>query len=210
MMTCARTLAVLIALSSISWAFVSHAAPPPAPAYGDAFKGLYNQSAAAVPVDAPVTVQAPLAIIFSDNFELWFQHVKATVAYWADIVPSSLTNNVVLADTDPNFLSGRVLEMLKKRFSGSEYVKDFTQAVATGKKGAIVVDVLPKPMAPYGDRTTKFDITCYFFDAGMNPVSRMSGHGERRVPFGAADGGVQVAVDGALKELDAKIGKLVR
>lgn len=202
-----RRLALLIALS---WACASQGAPPPAPTYGDAFKGLYNQSAAAVPVDVPVTVQEPLAIIFSDNFELWFQHVKATVAYWAGIVPSSLTNNVVLADTDPNFLSGRVLEMLKKRFPGAEYVKDFPQAVASGKKGAIVVDVLPKPMAPYGDRTTKFDITCYFFDAGMNPVSRMSGHGERRVPFGAADGGVQVAVDGALKELDARMSQLVR
>jgi len=206
-MTVARTLAVLLALS---WACVSHAAPPPAPTYGDAFKGLYNQSAAAVPVDVPLTVQEPLAIIFSDNFELWFKSVKDTTAYWASIVPSSLTNNVVLADTDPNFLSGRVLEMLKKRFPGSEYVKDFTHAVASGKKGAIVVDVLPKPMAPYGERTTKFDITCYFFDAGMNPVSRISGHGERRVPFGAADGGVQVAVDAALKELDAKLSKLVR
>jgi hypothetical protein len=207
MMNSSRTLAALIGLM---WALVSHGAPPPAPTYGDAFKGLYNQSAAAVPVDAPVTVQEPLAIIFSDNFELWFQHVKATTAYWASIVPSSLTNNVVIADTDPNFLGGRVLEMLKRRFPGSEYLKDFRQAVASGKKGAIVVDVLPIPMQPYGDRTTKFDITCYFFDAGMNPVSRISGHGERRVPFGAADGGVQVAVDGALKELDAKMSKLVR
>ena len=69
------------ALIALSWALASHAAGPPAPAWGDAFKGLYNQSAAAVPVDAPVTVQEPLAIIFSDNIELWFQWVKDTTAY---------------------------------------------------------------------------------------------------------------------------------
>jgi hypothetical protein len=199
----------LAALISCSWVLVSHAAGPLEPTYGDAFKGLYNQSAAAVPVEAPVTVQPPLAILFSDNVELWFQYVKSANAYWATIVPSSLTNNVVLADTDPNFLGGRVLAMLKRHFPTGEYVKDFKEAVASGKTGAIVVDVLPKGMQPYGDRTTKFDITLYFFDANMSPVSRMSGHGERRVPFGAADAGVQVAVDGALQELDKKLDKLV-
>jgi hypothetical protein len=183
---------------------------PPPPTYGDAFKGLFNQSSASVPADAQVTVQQPLGIIFSDNVETWFDYVKRTSAYWATVVPSSLTNTVVLADTDPNFVGGRVLAMLKRRFPNSEYVKDFAQAVASGKKGAIVVDVLPKPMQPYGDRTTKFDISLYFFDAGMNPVSRMSGHGERYVPMGAGDAGIQAAVDGALSQLETKVDALVR
>jgi hypothetical protein len=198
----------IVAAASLVLAGCAGTGPPP-PTYGDAFKGIYNQSAAAVTADAPVTVQQPLAILFSENVEAWFQHVKNTVAYWASVVPSSLTNTVVLADSDPNFVGGRVLAMLKRHYPGSEYVKDFRQTVASGKKGAILVDVLPKSMEPYGDRTTKFDITLYFFDANMNPVSRISGHGERYVPFGAADGGVQVAVDGALEQLDTKLNKLV-
>ena len=182
---------------------------PPAPEYGDAFSGLYNQSSTSVPSDVPVTVQQPVAIIFSDNFEKWFKYVKDSTEYWASVVPAALTNTVVRADTDPNFLSGRVLELVKRHFPNSEYVKDFGQAVAKGKRSAIVADVLPQPLQPYKDRTTRFDIALYFFDANMNPVSRLAGHGETNIPIGRADAGVQESVDAALAQLDKKIDQLV-
>jgi len=182
--------------------------PPPVPVFSDAFKGIYNQSSASVPADVPVMVQQPVGIIFSDNVEAWFAFIKTTNAYWAGIVPSSLTNDVAVADTDSNYFGGRVLAMLKQHFPNSEVVPDFNQAVAKGKRAVCLVDLKAKPMEPYGDRTTRIDITAYFFDAKMNPVSRLSGHGERSVPFGAGDAGVQVATDGALQQLDAKITAL--
>lgn len=184
-------------------------AGPPPPTYGDAFKGLYNQSAASVPANLPVTIQHPVGIIFDNNMELWFESVKQANDYWASVVPSELTNNVVIADTNPMFLNGRVLENLKRRFSDAQLVKDFPAAVASGKRAVCLVDVVVKPMEPYGDRTTKFDITYYFFDAQMNPVSKISGHGEHHVAFGEATGGVQVSVDAALAELDTKMNALV-
>ena len=185
-------------------------AGPPAPVYGDAFKGLYNQSSASVPQDKPVTLQRPVGIMFSDNVEAYFQHVKDSREYWGKVVPTALTNNVVIADSDPNYFSGRALAMLKRHFPNSEVVKDFNQAVASGKKSVCLIDLQPQVMQPYGDRTTKFDMVAYFFDAKMNPVSRMSGHGEHYVPVGSGDAGIQVSLDEAIRQLDAKIGVLVR
>jgi hypothetical protein len=157
-----------------------------------------------------VAVQQPVAIIFSDNFEKWFGYVKASTEYWDSVIPSALRNNVAAADVDPNFVGGRVLEMLKRHFPRSEYVKDFQQAVASAKKSAIVADVLPQPMQPWKDHTTRFDITLYFFDASMNPVSRISGHGEAHIPVGRADPGVQESVDKALAQLETKMNQVVR
>jgi hypothetical protein len=116
---------------------------------------------------------------------------------------------VAEADGDPNYISGRVLEVLKKRFPDSAYTKDFGQAVASGKRSAVIVDILPQPMKPWEDHTTRFDVTLYFFDAQMNPVSRISGHGETHIPLGRANAGIQESVDAALAQLDGKIDKLV-
>ena len=182
---------------------------PPPPVYGDAFKGLYNRSAASVPADVSVTLQHPVGIILNDNVEVYFQWVKSQREYWAGVVPASLTNDIANADADPAFVSGRVLEMLKRHFPEAQAVKDFPAAVAAGKKAVVLVDILPRIMTP-GERTTKFDIVYYFFDSKMNPVSKMSGHGEQYRPFGAADGGIQYTVDPALAELDRKIASLLR
>ena len=181
---------------------------PPQPTYGDAFTGLYNQSSTAVPADAPVTVRQPVAIIFSNNVEKWFRFVKDNNAYWASVVPSSLTNTAAVADADPNFVGGRVLEMLKRRFPNSEYVNDFGKAVASGKRSAVLVDVNARAAEP-GDRTTRIDVALFFFDAQMNPVSRLNGHGEYHAAFGSMTGGIQPSVDAALAELDGKMNRLV-
>jgi hypothetical protein len=202
-----RTLFAIVALATVAGCASSG---PPQPLYGDAFAGLYNQTSASVPSDTAVTVQQPVAIIFSDNFEKWFAYVKATGEYWDSVIPSSLKNNVAAADADPNFLGGRVLEMLKRRFPQSEYVKDFQQAVASRKKSAIVADVLAHPMEPWKDRTTRFDITLYFFDANMNPVSRITGHGETNIPYGRATSGFQESIDKALAQLETKMNQVVR
>jgi hypothetical protein len=97
---------------------------------------------------------------------------------------------------------------LKRHFPNSEVVSDFPQAVSSAKKSVCLIDLQLKPMEPYGDRTTKIDLTAYIFDATMNPVSRVSGHGEHHVPFGAADAGVQTSIDAAVQELDARLSAL--
>lgn len=200
----------LIGLSILCATLAACAGPPPPTYNTDAFKGILNQSAAAVPADVPVTMQHPVGIILGDNFELWFGAVKAANEYWSARVPSALTNTVVQADADPTFLASRVLDALKRRFPEATVVKDFQQAVASGKKGVVLVDVVPKVMEAYGDRTTKFDIAYYFFDAKMNPVSKISGHGEEYRPIGAADAGIQYSVDQAVAQLDQKMTGLVR
>ena len=183
---------------------------PQPPGHVDAFTNLYKQNATTVPADVPVVVQQPVGVIFSDNFESWFKYVSDANAYWSKIVPASLTNTVVQADTHPAFISGRVLDVIKRRFPTAEVVKDFPQAVSSGKKAVILVDLRARPMQPYGDRTTRIGIDFYFFDARMTPVSKISGDGQRNVPFGGADGGVQVAVDGALQQIEARMNAVVR
>jgi hypothetical protein len=200
----------LIAAFGVVSTLVACTGPPPPSYSSDAFKGLYNQSSASVPADAPISVQQPVGIIFSDNVETYFGYIKDSTEYWGQRIPSSLTNNVVLADTDPRYFGGKVLAMLKNRFPSSAVVKDFNEATATGKKAVIVIDLRVKGMEPYGDRTTKYDIDAYFFDARMNPVSKLSGHGEHHVPFASADAGVQTSIDAAVAQLDAKIGTLAR
>ena len=183
---------------------------PQPPGHVDAFTNLYKQNAATVPADVPVVVQQPVGVIFSDNFESWFKYVSDANAYWGKIVPASLTNTVVQADTHPAFVSGRVLEVIKRRFPTAEVVKDFQQAVSSGKKAVILVDLRARPMQPYGDRTTRIGIDFYFFNAQMTPVSKISGDGQRNVPLGGVDGGVQVAVDGALQQIEARMNAVVR
>jgi hypothetical protein len=183
---------------------------PPPPVYSaDAFKGIYNQNSAAVPADRPATMQPPVGIIFSDNVELYLGSVKEAADYWSRVVPESLKNNVVYADGDLAYFAGQTLAMLKSHFPTATVVHDFNEAVSTGKKSVVLIDLHVKMMEPYGDRTTKYDIDAYFFDSSMSPVSRLSGHGEYAVPFASATAGMQRSIDAALQQLSAKISALV-
>ncbi len=182
---------------------------PPLPAYTDAFTGLYNQSATAVPQDVPVTVQRPVAIILSDNVEAYVAWAKKTKEYWAAVVPASLTNEVANADGDPSYIAATVLAMLKRHFPEAQVTRDFNQAVGTGKKAVCLIDIRTVP-APRIGQTTTVDATAYFFDATMTPVAKMSGHGETLVSFGMASSQIQPSTDAAVRQLDAKISALVR
>jgi hypothetical protein len=198
---------ILAALLAVTLA--ACAGPPPPTYNSDAFKGIYNQNAATVPADLPVTVQHPVGIILSDNFEIWFKALKEANDYWGARIPSSLTNTAVQADFDPTFLAGRVLQDLKSHFPEAQQIKDFPSAVASGKKAVVLVDIAPQ----IGQRTpvtNKLDVTYYFFDAKMNPVSKLTGHGEHYVPFGSMTGYFQEIVDQALAQLDGKLRATVR
>jgi hypothetical protein len=199
----------LTAVSFIAASLAGCAGPPP-PNYSDAFKGIYNRNSASVRADVPVSVQQPVGIIFSDNVEAYFGFIKDSNEYWSARIPSSLTNTVVIADTDPRYLGARLLAMLKGHFPNSSVIKDFNQAVATGKRAVIVIDLRMKPMEPYGDRSIKLDLDAYFFDARMNPISKLSGHGEHYVPYASMDAGVQKVINAAVQQLDAKISALAR
>lgn len=184
-------------------------AGPPPPQMVDAFTNIYRGNAAAVPVDAPVTVQPPVGLIFSENVDAHIGAVKDATEYWGKIVPGSLTNTVNLADNNPLYFSGRVLAMLKKRFPDAAPVHDFNEAQQQGKRTVILVD-LRMVYAARSGQTSKMDIDLYFFDAARQPVSRMNGHAEYTIPYPAMHGGMQIMVDKATAELDAKMNALVR
>jgi hypothetical protein len=199
----------LVALFALSLTLAACGSGPPPPTWSDAFKGIYNQSAATVPADAPAVVPQPVGIIFSDNAEAYIDWIKRTGEYWDSVVPAALKNDPAYADADPRYVTGRVLALLKQRFPASETVKSFPQAVSSGKRSVCLVDIRMKPMEPYGDRTTKLDITLYLFDEKMNPVSQLGGHGEHHAAFGEATAGVQQATDQALQQLETKLNTLV-
>lgn len=117
---------------------------------------------------------------------------------------------MVIADTDPTYFSAHRLAMLKRHFPTLQYMHDFPQAVATGKKGVILIGMRMKWMDPYGDRTNRIHADAYFFDRGMNPASKLSGKAEYKVPFASMDGGVQRIIDDAIQQIDTKISALVR
>src|SRR6478672_3204369 len=184
---------------------------PPPPKMVDAFKDVYTRSSAAsVPADAPVAVQAPVGLMFSENVEAHIGAVKDSKEYWGKIVPASLTNTVVIADTDPLYVSAKILELLKRRFPTATPIQDFNEAVQQRKRAVILVDLRMKYMEPYGDRTQKMDIDLYFFDSAMNPVSKMNGHAEYKVPYASMDVGMQKMVNQAIGELDGKMNALLR
>jgi hypothetical protein len=183
---------------------------PPPPKMVDAFKDVYNGNSAAVPVDAPAVAQPPVGLIFSENFEAHIGLVKDSREYWGKIVPASLTNTVVIADTDPLYVSGKVLEMLKRRFPGATPIHDFNEAQQQRMRSVILIDLRMKYMEPYGDRTQKIDIDLYFFGPSMTPVSRLNGHAEHKVPYASMDVGMQKMVNQVIAELDGKMATLVR
>jgi hypothetical protein len=88
-------------------------------------------------------------------------------------------------------------------------VHDFPEAVQSGKRGVILVDLRMKWMEPYGDRTNRMHVDFYFFDTNMNAVSKISGEAEYRPPIGALEGHVQKITDEALQQIDAKMTALV-
>ena len=199
----------LMALAALAVLAAGCTGPPP-PKMVDAFKDVYNGNSAAVPVDAPATVQAPVGLIFSENFEAHIGLVKDSREYWGKVVPASLTNTVVMADTDPLYVSGKVLELMKRRFPGATPIHDFNQAVQQRMRSVIVIDLRMKYMEPYGDRTQKMDIDLYFFGPSMTPVSRLNGHAEYTVPFASMDVGMQRMVNQVIAQLDSKMATLVR
>lgn len=199
----------LLALAGLVLALEACAGPPP-PVQTDAFQGIYKQNSATVPSDVPMTLGQPAGLITSENVERYIGFIRDSNEYWGSVVPTSLTNNVVVADTDPAYFSGRLLAMLKNHFPTLQKVHDFREAVSTGKKGVVLIDLRLKAMEPYGDRTTKVDIIAYFFDAAMNPVSKLSGHGEYKVPYASMDAGLQKSIDAAVQELDGKISTYIR
>jgi hypothetical protein len=183
----------------------------PNPVYSpDAFKGIYNQTSAGVPANAPVTVTAPVGVIFSENVETYMGYIKDNTAYWGERVPASLTNTVAVADNDPIYFAGRTLQLLKNRFPTATKIHDFNEAVSTGKKSVILVDMKYNPMQPHGDRTTRVEIDFYFFNSAMNPVSKISGQGSYRTSVGTFEMGVQKSIDQALAEIQAKMAQVVR
>jgi hypothetical protein len=180
----------------------------PLPTYNDAFKGLYNQSAASVPADVAIRVQHPVGIIVSDNVEAYIAWVGKSTEYWRSVVPTSLTNTTGEADGNPNYIAARLLDMLKRHFPEAEVVHDFPAAVAGGKKAVVLLDTQVVAAGRSGQLTT-VDATTYFFDAQMNPVSKMSGHGEAVAPFPLTTAMIQPSTDAAVSELDQKITALV-
>ncbi len=199
----------LLALLALGAAVAACTGPPPPPLV-DAFTGVYNRSpASAVPSDAPMTLGQPVAFITSDNVEHHIGAIKNANEYWGKVVPSSLTNTVVIADTDPTYFSARLIAMLRRHWPDIQPVHDFREAVAAGRKGVILVDLRFKWMEPYGDRTNKIDVDFYFFDTAMNPASKVSGHAEYHVPYAAMEGHVQKITDEALGQVDQKIGALI-
>lgn len=181
----------------------------PLPTYNDAFKGLYNQSAAAVPADVAVPIQHPIGIILSDNVEAYVGWERRSAEYWRSVVPASLTNTVGEADGDPNYIAARFLEMLKRHFPEAEVIRDFPSAIASGKKAVVVLDIQVVAAGRSGQLTT-VDATTYFFDSRLNPVSKMSGHGEAVAPFPLTTAMIQPTTDAAVRQVDAKITALVR
>jgi hypothetical protein len=201
-----RTLPALVALALA----LSACTGPPPPAQVDAFQNLYNRSSAGVPSGAPMTLGQPVALITSENVESYIGHVKNSTEYWGKIVPSTLTNTAIIADTDPTYFSHQILTMLKRHFPTLQYVRDFREAVSSGKKGAILIDLRIKYMEPYGDRTNKVDIDAYFFDTAMNPASKLNGHAEYKVPYAAMEVKFQRTIDEAIAELESKINAYIR
>jgi hypothetical protein len=184
---------------------------PPPPKMVDAFTDVYTaSSSAAVPVNAPVTVQPPVGLIFSENVEAHIGAVKNATEYWGKVVPASLTNTVALADNNPLYFSGKVLELLKRHFPSASPIHDFNEAVQKGMRSVILVDLRMKYAEPYGDRTSKMDIDLYFFSSAMTPVSKLNGHSEFTLGYPAITTGMQKMTNEAIAELDRKISTTVR
>jgi hypothetical protein len=184
-------------------------AGPPPPKMVDAFTNVFNGNSAAVPVNAPVTVTPPVGLIFSDNVEAHVGGVKDAWEYWGKIVPASLTNTVAMADSNPLYFSGKILEMLKRHFPSATPVHDFSEAVQKHMRSVILVD-LRMEYASRSGQTSKMDVDLYFFDSSMNPVSRLNGHAEFTIPFPATHGGMQQMTNQSLGQLDQKISQYVR
>lgn len=181
---------------------------PPEPPFTDAFAGLYSQSAATVPADVPTTVQHPVGIILSDNVEAYIRWLGKSDEAVHQAIPANLINTVAENDANPNYISGRFLDMLKRHFPEAQVVHDFNAAVSSGKKAVVLLDIQTVLPCCTGQKVI-LDATTYFFDAQMNPVSKMSGHADFTIGFPATSPHLQELTDAAVAQIDAKITALV-
>ncbi len=199
----------LLALLSLGAALAACTGPPP-PSNTQAFEGVLNGvDPAAVPSDVPMSLGQPVAFMTSNNIENYIGHLSKTKEYWASVVPASLTNTVAIDDADPQYFANQTYKLLRSHWPAIQRVHDFREAVGSGMKGVVLVDMKMKWMQPYGDRHNRITIDMYFFDSRMNPVSKLSGQAEWNVPFASMDGHVQKITDAALGQIDEKINALI-
>lgn len=196
------TLISRIAAMGAAVALSACAASGPPVVYADPFQSLLNQSSTTVPKDVSVRIQAPVGLIFSNNVETWFQYAAKAQKYLESY--GALTNTTAVADADPRFVASRVAVLIKAHYPNIEQVNDFNQAVATGKKTVCLIDIQVHPGSG-SFQTTTVDVTAFFFDSDMQPVTQLSGHGEGVIPYPAWDTRLQPSTDAALQQLDQKL-----
>lgn len=198
---------LIAALALCAGAALASCGVPPPP-YQDPLAGLLNQSSATIPVDAPVTIEQPVAAVMSGNVETYLKYAVHVQQDIRDCI--GCIKGPALQDVEPKALAARIVGAIKARFPDVKLVDDLNEALRMGAKTVCVID-LQATMGDHSGATTHAEITAIFLNREMRPISRITGHGSFVIPFPSTlTAHLQEVVADALKELDAKFATLLR
>jgi hypothetical protein len=194
------------ASTCIAATFVALAGCSYDPHYQDPLAKLTNVPAASVPLDVPVRVEQPVALVPSENSAAIIQaaHEAAeALAPWRGII-----SDHIWAEGDPQYMLNAAVAVLRRRYPQIVLLDDLATARQRGMRTAFVLDIQVHHLTSAFDTNT-VDILLIALDANQRPVSRFVGHGTSSTNYGSMDPHFDQAVVRAVQDFDAKAGQLL-
>jgi hypothetical protein len=176
------------------------------PTYQDPLAKLTNLPAASVPLDAPVRVEPPVALVPSENAATTVEAAKEVdQSLW---LSKAMVPTQIWAEGDPQYLVDAAVAVLRRRHPQLVLVDDLATAKQRGMHTTFVLDIQVHHLVTAFD-TNSVDITLIVMDANQRPVSRFVGHGTSGTNYGSMDPHFDVAVRTAVQDFEAKAARLL-
>ena len=172
----------------------------------DPLTGLSPVLSTAAPLDAPVRVERPVALVPSEN------SAKELAGYDKFMAESPVTRALVPADIlksgDPRSFINATVAVLRRRFGDLVLVDDLATARRRGFRTALVLDLRSHHLVSAFDEN-RATITVVVLADSRQPVSRIVAQGTSRTTYGSMDPHWNEAVNMAVANLEAKVSALL-
>lgn len=174
--------------------------------YQDPLAKLTNVPAASVPLDVPVRVEQPVALVPSENSAATIQATQE----WMETHPltQALVPTQIWAEGDPQTMLNAVVAVLRRHYPKLVLVEDLATARQRGMRTTLVLDIQVHHLVTAFD-TNSVTILLIAMDATQRPVSRLVARGTSGTNYGSMDPHFDQAVIRAVQDFDAKVGQLL-
>jgi hypothetical protein len=171
-------------------------------AYTDPTSGLVDVPGGDAPLDKPVQVEPPVALVASAGSKKLLRAPAPPAAAASGTAPG--VRVAAATAVDPQYFVATAVGVLKRRWPDLALVDDLPAAREGKFKTTLVLDLRAYRPTTESD-TNRADITLVVMDATQKPLSRILAQGTGN----AFDARLRDAIDAAAEQLQQKIDKLL-